>query len=174
MKKSFFYVAALMLGLAFTATSCSNDDDNEVSAADIDYNSENATSWHNYMKNVGRLLQTDATNLQAAWTTGGYGDAFINHNGEFTTAKTCVQQIIEGCIDIAGEVGSQKIGDPVSKYKAGNIQEAIYAVESWYSCTPAKTIEITSILSAMLITEHLMEPLPIILSQKLSKAAIQH
>ena len=130
MKKSFFYVAALMLGLAFTATSCSNDDDNEVSAADIDYNSENATSWHNYMKNVGRLLQTDATNLQAAWTTGGYGDAFINHNGEFTTAKTCVQQIIEGCIDIAGEVGSQKIGDPVSKYKAGNIQEAIYAVES--------------------------------------------
>ena len=40
MKKSFFYVAALMLGLAFTATSCSNDDDNEVSAADIDYNSE--------------------------------------------------------------------------------------------------------------------------------------
>ena len=61
MKKSFFYVAALMLGLAFTATSCSNDDDNEVSAADIDYNSENATSWHNYMKNVGRLLQTDAT-----------------------------------------------------------------------------------------------------------------
>ena len=136
MKKSFFYVAALMLGLAFTATSCSNDDDNEVSAADIDYNSENATSWHNYMKNVGRLLQTDATNLQAAWTTGGYGDAFINHNGEFTTAKTCVQQIIEGCIDIAGEI--------------------------------------TSILSAMLITEHLMEPLPIILSQKLSKAAIQH
>ena len=87
MKKSFFYVAALMLGLAFTATSCSNDDDNEVSAADIDYNSENAPSWHNYMKNVGRLLQTDATNLQAAWTTGGYGDAFINHNGEFTTAK---------------------------------------------------------------------------------------
>ena len=78
MKKSFFYVAALMLGLAFTATSCSNDDDNEVSAADIDYNSENATSWHNYMKNVGRLLQTDATNLQAAWTTGGYGDAFID------------------------------------------------------------------------------------------------
>ena len=79
--------AALMLGLAFTATSCSNDDDNEVSAADIDYNSENATSWHNYMKNVGRLLQTDATNLQAAWTTGGYGDAFINHNGEFTMPR---------------------------------------------------------------------------------------
>lgn len=133
MKKSIFYVAILMLGLAFTTTSCSSDDDNEISASDIDYNSDNAASWHNYMKNVARLLQTDATNLQVAWTTGGYGDAFINHNGEFKTAKTCVQQIIEGCIDIAGEVGSQKIGDPVSKYKAGNTQEALYAVESWYS-----------------------------------------
>ena len=60
-------------------------------------------------------------------------DTGFDSIGEFTTAKTCVQQIIEGCIDIAGEVGSQKIGDPVSKYKAGNIQEAIYAVESWYS-----------------------------------------
>ena len=29
MKKSFFYVAALMLGLAFTATSCSNDDNED-------------------------------------------------------------------------------------------------------------------------------------------------
>lgn len=133
MKKSFFYVAALMLGLAFTTTSCSSDDNKEVSAADIDYNSDNATSWHNYMKNVARLLQTDATNLQAAWTTGGYGDAFINHKGEFTSAKSCVQQIVEGCIDIAGEVGSQKIGDPISKYKAGKTIEAVYAVESWYS-----------------------------------------
>ncbi|GAE86013.1 hypothetical protein JCM10512_4492 [Bacteroides reticulotermitis JCM 10512] len=122
-----------MLGLAFTTTSCSSDDNKEVSAADIDYNSDNATSWHNYMKNVARLLQTDATNLQAAWTTGGYGDAFINHKGEFTSAKSCVQQIVEGCIDIAGEVGSQKIGDPISKYKAGKTIEAVYAVESWYS-----------------------------------------
>lgn len=68
-----------------------------------------------------------------ACTTGGYGAAFINHTGEFTTAKSCVQQIVEGCIDIAGEVWSQKIGDPISKYQAGNTTEALYAVESWYS-----------------------------------------
>lgn len=134
MKKSFFYVAALWVGMACTTVACSSDDDkDEVAAADIDYSADNAASWHNYMKNVAKLLQTDATNLQTAWTTGGYGAAFINHTGEFTTAKSCVQQIVEGCIDIAGEVGSQKIGDPISKYKAGNTTEALYAVESWYS-----------------------------------------
>ena len=51
MKKNFFYATALVLGLAFTATACSDDDDNStVNPADIEYNSENAASWHNYMK----------------------------------------------------------------------------------------------------------------------------
>lgn len=55
MKKNFFYATALVLGLAFTATACSDDDDNStVNPADIEYNSENAASWHNYMRN-GRL-----------------------------------------------------------------------------------------------------------------------
>ena len=53
MKKNFFYATALVLGLAFTATACSDDDDNStVNPADIEYNSENAASWHNYMRNV--------------------------------------------------------------------------------------------------------------------------
>ena len=45
MKKNFFYATALVLGLAFTATACSDDDDNStVNPADIEYNSENAAS----------------------------------------------------------------------------------------------------------------------------------
>ena len=61
MKKNFFYATALVLGLAFTATACSDDDDNStVNPADIEYNSENAASWHNYMRNVAALLKTDA------------------------------------------------------------------------------------------------------------------
>ena len=53
MKTKFFYVAALILGLAFTTTSCSSDDDNPtVDPANIDYTPENASSWHNYMRNV--------------------------------------------------------------------------------------------------------------------------
>ena len=58
MRKNFFYAAALVLGLAFTATACSDDDDNStVNPADIEYNSENAASWHNYMRNVAALLK---------------------------------------------------------------------------------------------------------------------
>ena len=72
MRKNFFYAAALVLGLAFTATACSDDDDNStVNPADIEYNSENAASWHNYMRNVAALLKADATNLYDSWIRVG-------------------------------------------------------------------------------------------------------
>ena len=74
MKTKFFYVAALILGLAFTTTSCSSDDDNPtVDPANIDYTPENASSWHNYMRNVAALLKTDATNLYNAWNSSYKG-----------------------------------------------------------------------------------------------------
>ena len=37
MKKNFFYVAALVLGLSFTMTACSSDDDEVIAPEDIDY-----------------------------------------------------------------------------------------------------------------------------------------
>ncbi len=46
---------------------------------------------------------------------------------------TCIEQIIDGCSDIANEVGESKIGEPRSLYAAGKTEEALYAVESWYS-----------------------------------------
>lgn len=68
MKTKFFYVAALILGLAFTTTSCSSDDDNPtVDPANIDYTPENASSWHNYMRNVAALLKQ----MQPISTTHG-------------------------------------------------------------------------------------------------------
>ena len=140
MKKNFFYATALVLGLAFTATACSDDDDNStVNPADIEYNSENAASWHNYMRNVAALLRTDATSLYDAWNTsynGGasYASSFKAHSiSDYTSAWNCIEQIIDGCVEIANEVGETKIGDPYSKYVAGNTKEALYAVESWYS-----------------------------------------
>lgn len=48
-------------------------------------------------------------------------------------ALVCVEQIIDGCVDIANEVGEAKIGDPYGLYKSGRTTEALYAVESWYS-----------------------------------------
>ena len=46
---------------------------------------------------------------------------------------TCIEQIIDGCSDIANEVGEAKIGDPLSLWNSGKKQEALFAVESWYS-----------------------------------------
>ena len=140
MKTKFFYVAALILGLAFTTTSCSSDDDNPtVDPANIDYTPENASSWHNYMRNVAALLKTDATNLYNAWNSsykGGesYASLFKAHSGSpYASALSCVEEIVDKCAEIANEVGTAKIGDPYNLYKAGNTEEALYAVESWYS-----------------------------------------
>ena len=104
MKKNFFYATALALGLAFTATACSDDDDNStVNPADIEYNSENAAGWHNYMRNVAALLKTDATNLYDSWNTSYNGGAsfatsFKAHNGayNFSSAWNCIEQVIDG------------------------------------------------------------------------------
>ena len=118
MKTKFFYVAALILGLAFTTTSCSSDDDNPtVDPANIDYTPENASSWHNYMRNVAALLKTDATNLYNAWNSsykGGdsYASLFKAHNGSpYASALSCVEEIVDKCAEIANEVGTAKIGD---------------------------------------------------------------
>ena len=155
MKKQLFLSALLMLGLTFgggmTLTSCSDDDNTgsgsgtdsgsgTAGAADLDYTAENAQSWRNYSLQVARLLQADAQTLYTSWNQS-YGDAgiayketFKNHNGsEYATAWDCVSTIIDKCVEITDEVGNTKIGDPYSKYMAGQTTEALYAVESWYS-----------------------------------------
>lgn len=118
-----------------------NDNGGEVKpdVAEIDYTESNATSWGNYMSQVSGLLKTDAGSLYDAWTVsykGGksFADQFRAHNGgDYSSAASCVQQIIEGCADIANEVGTAKIGDPYQLYVDGKVTEALYAVESWYS-----------------------------------------
>lgn len=85
MKKSFFLVGSMVMGLFLAMSSCSDD-------------------------------KGDSEEQVAA------GEAFI-----------CIEQIIDGCVDIATEVGEAKIGDPLALYNAGQTTEALYAVESWYS-----------------------------------------
>ena len=102
-------------------------------AANAVYNEANATAWAQYMRNTAQLLVNDVTTLVDAWNNG-YATSFKNHNGgDFTSGLSCIEQLIDGCIDIAGEVGDAKIGDPYSLYVSGMTNEALYAVESWYS-----------------------------------------
>ena len=111
-----------------------NDVASDNEAANVMYNANNATAWAQYMRNTAKLLVDDATTLYNAWTTGGYGAKFKAHSGgDFTSGISCIEQLIDGCIDIAGEVGDAKIGDPYKEYVAGNVVKALYAVESWYS-----------------------------------------
>lgn len=111
-----------------------NDVASDNEAANVVYNAKNATAWAQYMRNTAKLLVDDATTLYNAWTTGGYGAKFKAHtSGDFTSGISCIEQLIDGCIDIAGEVGDAKIGDPYKEYVAGNVVKALYAVESWYS-----------------------------------------
>ena len=85
------------------------------------------------MRNTAQLLVDDVTTLCDAWNNG-YAAKFKSHNGgEFTSGLSCIEQLIDGCIDIAGEVGQAKIGDPYDLYVSGKTNEALYAVESWYS-----------------------------------------
>ncbi len=97
-------------------------------------------AWGNYMQAVGALLRSDANSLYSDWSesfNGGnsYAEIFKSHDGTqgYQSALNCIEALIDGCTEIASEVGSSKIGDPISKYEAGQTEEALYAVESWYS-----------------------------------------
>jgi uncharacterized iron-regulated protein len=137
-KNVMMFMAACTLTFGMTACSSDKNDDNntEIDITDpnnLDYSASYAEQWANYMVTVSGLLADDADELYNAWKNG-YADIFKNHNSEeYKSAIDCVEQILDGCIDIASEVGSAKIGDPYNLYMSGKITEALYAVESWYS-----------------------------------------
>lgn len=141
MKKTLLFLTLMAFGLTFTITSCSDDDEPTQTAADLDYSSDNAASWGTYMQIVADLLQQDAADLYEAWNTNyasngqSFATSFKNHNGVggYTSAVGCIEQIVDGCSEIANEVGTAKIGDPYNLYVGGNTTQALYAVESWYS-----------------------------------------
>ncbi|MBD5345198.1 MAG: peptidase M75 [Bacteroides sp.] len=134
--------SALACASVLLFTACSSDNDPKIDNDDnatLDYNELNAASWGNYMVQVASLLRTDANTLYSSWTDAYEGGApfatsFKAHSGgDYSSALSCIEQIIEGCADIANEVGTAKIGDPFQLYASGDTQSALYAVESWYS-----------------------------------------
>ena len=139
-KASIFAVAALA---TVSLTSCSDDDDDDNKgevvdaygdAENLEYNSENAAAWGNYAVNVAKLLNDDSQALYNEWTNS-FAKDFKAHNAAsgYKSAVDCVNQILEGCIDIANEVGTAKIGEPVDYWTSNKKTQALYAVESWYS-----------------------------------------
>ena len=140
------YSAIMALALGCSMVACSDDKKNDepnpnepVESKDLEYTASNANAWHNYTIQVANLLKDDANSLYEAWATsydGGdaYATTFKNHNNStYASALNCISEIIDGCSSIADEVGNAKIGDPYNLYVGGQHQEALYAVESWYS-----------------------------------------
>ena len=147
MKKRVFIAAGLIAFSAATFTSCDKDKDEDKDklvemadseAIDAEYNSAYAKQWGNYMRTVATLLKTDSDNLYAYWNDsyeGGesYAKRFLSHEGAgFKSSKDCVEQIIDGCIDIANEVSDTKIGSPVELFATDPVN-AVLQVESWFS-----------------------------------------
>lgn len=109
MKKNYLLIGLMAMGLTVSVSSCGDDDD------------ENAPV--NNQENV-----EDANVV-------GFGANFKKHTSKtsYTSAESCVEQIIDGAIDIANEVGEAKIGEPYNEFLTGDKTKALYSVESWYS-----------------------------------------
>ncbi len=156
MKTNIFILGTI--AIALTAASCSSDDNEnndknsgtptentmpegtaDVTIEETDANyAEYAANWCNYAVAVSSLLKDDAATLYKAWNEGlndgeAYQLTFKEARGAYTSPNSCIEQIVDGCIDIANEVGESKIGDPRDKWENGKYTEAVYAVESWYS-----------------------------------------
>ncbi len=134
--KHFFLMGMLAVSTSALMTSCGDDAaDTGITteqAQSYAYTAEESKAWGNYAANVALLLNNDAETLYNAWNDS-YATSFKAGSGDFKSTIDCIQQIIDGCVDIANEVGTSKIGDPYNKYTAGQTTQALYAVESWYS-----------------------------------------
>ncbi len=149
MKTNFFIIG--ITAFAMAAASCSKNnnivgpqDTMPEGTADVTINETDANfsdyqdNWCNYAAAVSSRLKDDAAKLYKAWNEGlngeeAYQTTFKEVRGAYSSPNNCIEQIVDGCIDIANEVGESKIGDPRDKWENGKYTEAVYAVESWYS-----------------------------------------
>ena len=101
-----------------------------------------------FLKVVARHMLKDTKELYTAWKDGlgssdadvptAYGEMMKRHSSTdlYKTAAAAIADIFNtegGMPAIANEVGEAKIGDPVNEWNAGNKEEAVLKVESWYS-----------------------------------------
>jgi len=140
----------MLLAATMTAfiASCSKDEETEITydteevvtaIESLDY-ADYPQGWGNYMQNVAQLLYNDSHLLYTSWSesyedTGkSFAEIFKTHNGGgYRNVGECVDEIIDKMAEIANEVGEAKIGEPFYTWRKGNHEEAVLAVESWYS-----------------------------------------
>ncbi len=131
-----FFLAIVSAGMVMTSCEKEGDDDNKKQD-DFDAKIEElalTAKWNNYLLAASEELYDDCTLLHSEWTDE-YAAVVKSATGEFNKSFSAAveQTIVQGSIDIAGEVGEQKIGGPNSLAKEGKTAQAVLEVESWYS-----------------------------------------
>ncbi|MDR1668088.1 MAG: hypothetical protein LBS03_10450 [Bacteroidales bacterium] len=159
-KLSIYFLALLSAGMV--VSSCDEDDDDKKQD-DFDAKIEALAltpKWNNYLQAASEELYEDCVKLYAAWAgpeqltaeeteivggasfytqlnaPNGYA-ALVKtpgDNSEYSSATVAIEgTLVQGSVDIAGEVGEQKIGGPNALAKEGKTTQAVLEVESWYS-----------------------------------------
>jgi predicted lipoprotein len=153
----------LMATLITSFVACNDNDNNDNGGTAIEKLEELSmnTEWINYATATASELLNDCIKLWAAWNgaTGIEGDdltrigsSFFSESGissdgyaailksagvagnTFKSQEEAIETILtDGFANISNEVGAAKIADPNSLAKAGDNENAVYAVESWYS-----------------------------------------
>ncbi|MDR0732901.1 MAG: hypothetical protein LBF08_02395 [Dysgonamonadaceae bacterium] len=153
-KLSIYFLALLAAGVMLS--SC-KDDEGEKNQENFDTQIEALAltlKWNNYLQAASEELYEDCVKLYAAWAGptalsdeemeivgGSTFFADLGHpNGYAASVKnpetpehSVEETLVQGSIDIAGEVGEQKIGGPNQLAKDGQTAQAVLEVESWYS-----------------------------------------
>lgn len=100
-----------------------------------------------YLQKVVDRMYSDVCMMHKGWTDGlgdtevpvAYGEAMKKHDGSgynLTSVYAALELMLNGDNGMAGisnEVGTAKIKDPVDKWKSGDQEGGVLAVESWYS-----------------------------------------
>jgi predicted lipoprotein len=153
---AFLLMAALTTGFA----ACGDDEDKKPTATDKLEELSMNTEWINYATATASELLDDCIRLWAAWNGPNgvpnedfarIGNNFFSQNGVFSNgyaeilkaagsnttfpsqADAVTTILNDGFANIANEVGAAKIGEPNGFAIAGDMDNAVYAVESWYS-----------------------------------------
>ncbi|GHT21055.1 peptidase M75 [Bacteroidia bacterium] len=134
------YLGAITLLGAGLFSACEKDENGEAENPDVNNPHIEALAtnakWNNYLVAATEELYNDCVRLWAAWAgPDGYADLVKNPNNDYYSSgiDAIEATIIQGSIDIAGEVGEQKIGGPYGYALAGKYAEGVLEVESWYS-----------------------------------------
>jgi predicted lipoprotein len=157
-----FNTLLLMAALIMSCAACGDNDNDDTTATgqleDLSMNTE----WINYATATASELLDDCIQLWAAWNgpdgvpdadlariggssffskpgigSSGYAEILKTAgagNTTFPSQEDAIHTIlIDGFANISNEVGAAKIGEPNGFAKEGNTENAVLAVESWYS-----------------------------------------